>query len=92
MAQLYGVLRLYVNFFQPSFKLIDKTLDGSITVKRYSPPTTPCHGLVQHDATRDEMRAAPIQYRARLDSVLLLHTIREAQLALAAASRRGPTY
>ena len=29
MAHLYGALRLYVNFFQPSFKLIDKTRDGA---------------------------------------------------------------
>ena len=86
MAQLYGALRLYVNFFQPSFKLIDKTRDGSTTVKRYSPPTTPCDRLIQHDATNDDMRAALIQYRARLDPVLLLHTIREAQSALVAAT------
>ena len=32
MAHFYEALRLYVNFFQPSFKLIDKTRDGSITV------------------------------------------------------------
>ena len=44
MAHLYGALLLYVNFFQPSFKLIDKTRDGSSAVKRYSPPTTPCAG------------------------------------------------
>ena len=86
MAQLYGALRLYVNFFQLSFKLIDKTRDGSTTVKRYSPPTTPCDRLIQHDATNDDMRAALIQYRARLDPVLLLHTIREAQSALVAAT------
>ena len=86
MAQLYGALRLYVNFFQPSFKLIDKTRDGSTTVKRYSPPTTPCGRLIQHDATNDDMRAALIQYRARLDPVLLLHPIREAQSALVAAT------
>ena len=86
MAQLYGALRLYVNFFQPSFKLIDKTRDGATTVKRYSPPTTPCDRLIQHDATSDEMRAALMQYRARLDPVLLLHTIREAQSALVAAT------
>ena len=86
MAHLYGALRLYVNLFQPSFKLIDKTRDGATTVKRYSPPTTPCDRLIQHDATSDEMRAALIQYRARLDPVLLLHTIREAQSALVAAT------
>ena len=82
MAHLYGALRLYVNFFQPSFKLIDKTRDGATTVKRYSPPTTPCDRLIQHDATSDEMRAALIQYRARLDPVLLLHTIRDPVLLL----------
>ena len=86
MAQLYGALRLYVNFFQPSFKLVDKTREGSATIKRYSPPTTPCDRLIQHDATGDEMRAALIQYRAGLDPVLLLHTIREAQSALVAAT------
>ena len=74
MAHLYGALRRYVNFFQPSFKLIDKTRDGATTVKHYSQPTTPCDGLIQHDATRDEMK----EYRARLDPVLLLHTVRGA--------------
>ncbi len=89
MAYLYGALRLYVNCFQPSFKLIEKTRDGSTTVKRYSLPTTPCDRLIQHDATSDDMRAALIQYRARLDPVLLLHTIREAQSALVAATAPG---
>lgn len=43
-AQFQGVLRLHVNVFQPSFKLTDKTRNGSINVKRYSPPTTLCDG------------------------------------------------
>ena len=75
-----------MNFFQPSFKLIDKTRDGSTTVKRYSPPTTPCDRLIQHDAASNDMRAALIHYWARLDPVLLLHTIREAQSALVATT------
>ena len=75
-----------MNFFQPSFKLIDKTRDGSTTVKRYSPPTTPIDRLIQHAATIDEMRAALIRYRNGLDPALLLHTIREAQSALVAAT------
>ena len=95
MAHLYEALRRYVNFFQPSFKLIDKTRDGATTVKHYSQPTTPCDRLIQHDATRDEMKDALKEYRARLDPVLLLHTIREAQSALAAATapevRETPT-
>ena len=41
LAYLYEALHLYVNFFQPSFKLIDKTRDGATTVKRYSQPANP---------------------------------------------------
>ena len=86
MAHLYQALRRYVNFFQPSFKLIGKTRDGATTVKRYSPPTTPCDRLIQHDATSDGMSAALIRDRTRLDPVLLLHTIRAAQSALVVAT------
>ena len=89
MAYLYEALRLYVNFFQPSFKLIDKTRDGATTVKRYSQPATPCDRLIQHDTTGDEMTAALNEYRVKLDPVLLLHTIREAQSALVAATAPG---
>ena len=78
MAYLYGALRLYVNYFQPSFKLIDKTRDGSTTVKHYSQPATPCDRLVQHDATGADLKASLEEYRTGLDPVLLLHTIREA--------------
>ena len=95
MAYLYGAERLYVNYFQPSFKLIDKTRDGATTVKHYSQPTTPCDRLIQHDETSDEMRTALNEYRAGLDPVLLLHTIREAQSTLVAATapevRETPT-
>ena len=86
MAHLYGALRRYVNFFQPSFKLIDKTRDAAATVKHYSQPTTPCDRLIQHDTTSDGMKDALKEYRARLDPVLLLHTIREAQSALVAVT------
>ena len=57
MAYLYGALRRYVNYFQPSFKLIDKTRDGSTTVKHYSQPATPCDRLIQYAATGAELKA-----------------------------------
>ena len=84
--RVYEAVRRYVNFFQPSFKLIDKTRDGATTVKHYSQPTTPCDRLIQHDTTSDGMKDALNEYRARLDPVLLLHTIRAAQSALVAAT------
>ena len=86
MAHLYAAVRLYVNYFQPSFKLIDKTRHGSTTVKRYSQPATPCDRLIQLDATGDELKAVLEEYRAGLDPVFLLHTIREARSALLAAT------
>ena len=87
LTHLYGATRLYVYFFQPSFKLIDKIRDGAITVKRYScQPTAPCDRLIQHDATGNKVKAPPGEYRAGLDPVAFFHTIREAQSALVAAT------
>ena len=86
MAHLYGTVRQYVNYFQPSFKLVGKTRHGSRVVKRYSPPATPCDRLIQHDAVSVEMKAALSEYRVKLDPVALLHAIREAQSALAAVT------
>ena len=86
MAHLYGAVRRYVNYFQPSFKLVEKTRHGSRVVKRYSPPATPCDRLMRHDAVSVEMKAALSEYRVKLDPVALLHAIREAQSALAAVT------
>lgn len=46
LAQLYGASRLYVNFFQPSFKLKSKTRDGARVSKKYHAPATPCDRLL----------------------------------------------
>ena len=42
ITRLYGASRLFVNFFQPSFKLAAKQRDGAKVSKRYHPPQTPC--------------------------------------------------
>jgi len=41
LESIYDDLRLYINFFQPSFKLIAKERIGNQTVKRYDPAKTP---------------------------------------------------
>lgn len=41
LGALYRVLRLYVNFFQPQMKLVEKTRRGAKVVKRYDRPRTP---------------------------------------------------
>jgi hypothetical protein len=41
MGRLYAAARLYVNFFQPSFKLKEKRREGAKVIKRYHRPLTP---------------------------------------------------
>ena len=88
IAHLHGVMRLYVNYFQPSFKLMEKNRHGSAVIKRYSPPATPCDRVIRHEAVSAEAKAALNERRAALDPVALLHAIREAQSALAAIVSR----
>src|SRR3954463_2308035 len=38
LARLYATVRLFVNFFQPSFKLAGKEREGARVRKRYHPP------------------------------------------------------
>ena len=74
---------MYVNYFQPFLKLMDKTRKGSVVTKRYSFPVTPCEWVMWHKAVRAETKTRLNERRARLDPVALLHTIRETQSALA---------
>ncbi len=46
LARLYRPMRLFVNFFQPSFKLAEKQRDGALIRKRYHAPLTPHQRLV----------------------------------------------
>jgi len=86
LAQLYQTVRLYVNYFQPSFKLLEKRREGSRVKKSYRPPATPCDRLLDHSRTAREVKESLIAERAELDPVDLLHRIRTTQAALAAIS------
>ena len=48
MARLYAAARLYVNFFQPSFKLKEKRREGAKVIKRYHVPATPYERALVH--------------------------------------------
>lgn len=41
LNELYGYLRLYINFFQPVMKLIEKKRVGSKVTKKYDKAQTP---------------------------------------------------
>jgi hypothetical protein len=86
LGRLYQSARLFVNFFQPSFKLAGKQRDGALIRRRYHPPLTPCQRLLTsplvEEAVKDQLR----QQFAALDPVALLKTIRDTQQQLAAVS------
>lgn len=84
LAQLFGAVRLYVNFFQPSFKLLKKWRDGAKIRKLYDKPTTPCDRLLAHKAVSEDAKRALMKERSQLDPLELLHLIRQTQGALAA--------
>ena len=90
MVHLYKAVRLNVNYFQPSFKLLEKIRGGAKAIKRYSPPATPCDRVMQHDEISATVKKQLRECRAGLDPVVLLWSIREAQPALAAMSSPMP--
>lgn len=83
LAELYRSVRLFVNFFQPSFKLIGKQRDGARVRKSYSAPTTPHQRLAADPRTSDAVRARLQEICISLDPVALLRDIRSAQQRLA---------
>ena len=82
LAHLYAAMRLFVNFFQPSFKLAGKTRDGALVRKRYHAPATPCQRLMADPRTSEEVRCRLEDLRAMLDPVRLLSEIRVLQQQL----------
>jgi len=75
LARLYSSLWLFVNFFQPSFKLASKARDGAKVTKTYHPPATPYQRLLADARTSDDERLRVTAMHATLDPVALLRTI-----------------
>ncbi len=83
LQRLYSASRLFVNFFQPSFKLAEKTRHGARVHKRYHPPATPAARLLASDAISTPMKERLHGLIASLDPLRLLEEIRTVQQHLA---------
>ena len=83
LARLYDASRLFVNFFQPSFKLAEKTRVGARVHKRYHPPATPCARLLALPSVPDAVKQRLREVAANLDPLKLLEEIRTVQHLLA---------
>ena len=84
LARLYSASRLFVNVFQPSFKLAEKTREGARVRKRYHAPETPSALLLASDAIPVVMKDRLSALLDTLDTLALLDEIRTVQHHLAA--------
>ena len=79
LSRLYASARLFVNFYQPSFKLAEKRRDGARVSKRYHPPATPCQRLLADPRTPQAVQNKVADLSATLDPIRLLRQIRSWQ-------------
>lgn len=71
LNELYGVLRLYLNFFVPVMKLKEKVRVGSRVIKKYDNPKAPYHRvLLAKDVSKTVKEKLRAEYKT-LNLVLL---------------------
>jgi hypothetical protein len=69
LGELYRAVRLYVNFFQPSMKLVAKQRDGAKVQRHYDVARTPAQRLAATEALAPAARAWLTHLQAALDPV-----------------------
>ena len=89
LARLYGASRLFVNFFQPSFKLAEKHRQGAQVTKRYHPPQTPCERLLLAETLSDDVKEKLREVGNTLDPLQLLEEVRAMQSHLVVLAQGG---
>ncbi len=82
LGRLYQLSRLYVKFFQPSFKLRLKKRNGARVTKTYFKPATPCDRLLSEESVPEAVKERLREDRSKMNPVKLLHGIRELQETL----------
>ena len=89
LEDLYTVLRLYLNFFQPVLKLISKSRQGARIHKVYDEAQTPYSRLIKSGVlTEDKQRELANIYNA-LNPVVLQEHIAQGQRLLTKLSERN---
>lgn len=58
LSELYGHLRLYVNFFQPQMRLLEKVRDGARLTRRHDRARTPYRRLLESPLIHQDAKAA----------------------------------
>lgn len=81
LCKLYRELRLYVNFFQPSLKLLEKHREGAKVTRHYEPARTPYQRVLNSSVDAEIKNSLTSQYQT-LDAVGLLSKINYLQQEL----------
>lgn len=79
LERLYQVLRLYVNFFQPSMKLLSKTREGAKLSRRYDKAQTPFRRMLNSPDVSEEAKIRLRSVYATLNPVDLWNSLEELQ-------------
>lgn len=75
LESIYDDLRLYINFFQPSSKLIAKERIGNKTIKRYDTAKTPYQRVLERNDISVEAKARLMNLYVQLNPVELRRSI-----------------
>jgi hypothetical protein len=74
---VYDLVRLYINFFQPTMKLVSKTRHGARVHKVYDTARTPYQRLVQSGVLTEAKQVELAATYRGLNPVLLLNQIND---------------
>jgi hypothetical protein len=79
LGEVYAILRLYVNFFQPSMKLLSKERHGAKIHKSYDEAQTAYQRLISSAHIQEKVKNRLKTQYENLDPVKLLQKLKEAQ-------------
>ncbi len=86
LMNLYRVLRLYINFFQPSCKLLKKVRTGSRVTKIYDKARTPYQRVLEAPQVSADSKRKLTELYGTLDPVALFDQLGHLQQLLLAAA------
>ena len=79
LAELYATLRLYINFFQPSMKLISKYRVDSKVRKKYDTAQTPYQRVMSSLCVEEKIKEVLKRNYEKLDPINLLNLLKKQQ-------------
>lgn len=90
LERLYETMRLYVNFFQPTMKLVSKEREGSKVHRKYDAAQTPFRRMLNSPVASEKTKRSLRRIYAQLDPVALMTELEQLQDGLWQHAWRRP--